>query len=600
MPASCLIDFPDPHADAATALRLRLAFGRPHRVLQARQLPEVRRVLDAVQDAVRQGQWCVGWLAYEAAPAFDPALAVHGPGRDAARALPLAWFAVHDGPRPWPAGHPAADARIEWLDDWSRPAFDLALARIRQAIAAGTCYQVNYTAPLHGRLHGDPLALFAALRRAQGAGYTASLQAGRSRVLSVSPELFFDWTADGNGRGSLLTRPMKGTAPRGSSAQDDAAQAAALRGSAKERAENVMIVDLLRNDVSRVAEPRSVEVPRLLHVQALPTAWQMTSDVLGRTRAGTTLADVFAALFPCGSVTGAPKVSAMRLIRDLESGARGVYCGALGVVRPHGDGGLAATFNVPIRTLQLQGRQLRCDVGSGIVWDADPDAEWAEWQVKRRFVERASLPFQLLETLALEAGRWRHLPEHLARMQASAAHFAYPWDAARVRACLDAVAAGHAQGLWRVRLRVDAQGEPTVQVFALPSTPTPVLLQLASGPVAQAGSEFVRHKTTRRQHYAGFAPPPGVFDTVLYNAAGQLTETTLGNLALQLDGTWVTPAQHCGLLPGVGRAVALRSGRLHEAVIHLDDLPRVQAWAFVNSLRGWLPARFIDATSAPA
>ena len=199
--------------------------------------------------------------------------------------------------------------------------------------------------------------------------------------------------------------------------------------------------------------------------------------------------------------------------------------------------------------------------------------------------------FQILETLALEQGVARHLDRHLARMAASSAHFGYPWDEARVRACLADLAAGHASGLWRVRLLLDGAGNPQAQAFALQPTAQPVRLQLADRPLQEAHGDWVRHKTTRRAHYAAFAPAPGLFDTVLYNAAGEVTESTFGNIAVLLDGRWLTPALSCGLLPGVGRAVALEQGRVEEAVLRLADLPRVQAWAFINSLRGWLEAR---------
>lgn len=592
MTLSCLLDFAAPQA--APARRLRHAFGQPSRRLVAHRLQEVPSVLAAVEAAARAGRWCVGWLAYEAAPAFDPALAVHG--GSGPEGLPLAWFAVYDQPQPWPE-QPAAggSAHVHWQDGGSRSAFDAAQARIQQDIAAGAVYQVNYTAPWHGRLQGDPLALFEALRRAQGDGYVAYVDAAPWRMLSVSPELFFDWTAAADGRGTILTRPMKGTAARSALPAEDAERAAQLRASAKERAENVMIVDLLRNDLSRIAKPHSVRVPHLLQVQAWPTVWQMTSDVVAQTRRGTTLADVFAALFPCGSVTGAPKVAAMRIIRALEPAPRGVYCGALGVVRPGADGGFAATFNVPIRTLQLHGDALRCDVGSGIVWAADADAEWREWQAKRAFAERASAPFSLLETLALKDGRLQHERLHLARMQAAAAHFGYPWDAAAVRQCLDRVMARHGAGHWRLRLLLDASGQLQAETGPLKDTPAPVCLQLAARSFDHAHSEFTSHKTTRRQHYQAFAPGPGVFDTVLYNAQGQLTESTFGNIAVLLHGRWLTPAASCGLLPGVGRALALQAGRVQEAVIHLDEVAQVRDWAFMNSLRGWLPARLVPA-----
>lgn len=579
------IDFAQP-LDAA-APRLRCAFGAPRQVLVAQQVDAVRAVLDAVHAAAQRGHWCVGYVRYEAAPAFDTALQTH------ATDGPLAWFAVHDAPQPWPAEAAQEAARVEWHSGLERGTFDAALGRIQQAIGAGELYQVNYTAPLTGTLQGSAAALFVALQRAQPGGYAAHIDVGDEQVLSVSPELFFDWQ-DAPGGGDILARPMKGTAARGATPEEDAAQAAHLRTAPKERAENVMIVDLLRNDLSRIALPHSVQVPALFATQALPTVWQMTSDVRARTRPGTTLTDVFAALFPCGSVTGAPKVRAMQMIHALEPAPRGVYCGAVGVVRPGVRGGVHATFNVPIRTVVLQGDQACCGIGSGITADAMADAEWAEWQHKRAFVERASAPFDVLETLALDGGQFRHLDEHLTRMQRAAAHFGFSWDGVAVRQCLRLLAAQHPQGAWRVRLLHGAAGQPRAEAFALQPTPEPVRLQLAGGPLMEAHSEFVRFKTTRRAHYAAFAPAtPGVFDTVLWNAAGEITESTFGNIAMLLDGRWVTPPLACGLLPGVGRAVALRDGRVQEAVVRLEDVSRVEAWAFVNSLRGWLAATLV-------
>ena len=626
-----LLDFASPQGSAAP--RLRHAFAAPRQVLQADRPGEVRTVLDAVHAAAQQGWWCVGYVRYEAAAAFDAALQTHPADG------PLAWFGVYDAPLPWPQDAPAHGAQVAWQAGLGRADFDAAVARIQQAIAAGELYQVNYTAPLIGTLlQGSPAALFAALQRAQPGGYAAHIDTGVEQVLSVSPELFFDWQEEGgggSGGGAILTRPMKGTAARGATPAQDAASAQALRASPKERAENVMIVDLLRNDLSRIAQPHSVRVPALFHAQALPSVWQMTSDVEAQTRPGTTLADVFAALFPCGSVTGAPKVRAMQKILDLEPAPRGVYCGAVGVVRPAGNaeaGGLhpvAATFNVPIRTVVLRAAapegassssfpsssvspgkaaaalwQATCGIGSGITSGAEAGAEWNEWRHKRAFLERASAPFDLLETLRLEEGQFCHQADHLARLQAAAAHFQVPFHAAAVQHCLQALAARHPQGAWRVRLLLDAAGQPRAEAFALQPTPEPVRLQLAGRPLAEAHSEFVRFKTTRRAHYAAFAPDalalPGVFDTVLWNDAGEITEGTFGNVAVLLDGRWITPPLSCGLLPGVGRAVALREGRVQEAVVRLQDLPRVQGWAFVNSLRGWLAAQCTGGQAPPS
>lgn len=374
-PVRVLIDFISP---AAGTPPLRAAFEAPTEVLTADSQQQVQGVLDAVQAYAEAGSWCVGFVRYEAAAAFDAALVAHSPVPG-----PVAWFGVFDAIRPW-WNEAGESARVDWYRPL--PANDLrgAIAGIHRRIADGEVYQINHTARMRGTLcQGTPRTLFAALQRAQPGTYAAYIDTGAQQVLSVSPELFFDWSADGH----ILSRPMKGTAARGATQAEDAASAAALRASAKERAENVMIVDLIRNDLSRIAEPHSVAVPRLFHIEALPTVWSMTSDVVARTRPGTTLADVFTALFPCGSVTGAPKVQAMRTIHALEPDARGVYCGAVGVVRPGG----AATFNVAIRTVEIDdGTAVCCGIGSGITIDADFDGEWAEWRHKAAFVLRAS------------------------------------------------------------------------------------------------------------------------------------------------------------------------------------------------------------------
>ena len=584
------LDFVAPEAGRPV---VRGVFDAPVRVLQAQHVSDVKSVLEAVEQAAQAGHWCVGYVRYEAAPAFDAALAVQA---DDQASGPLAWFGVFDAPAmsSEPNTKPATElAHASWSGELPRPDFDSVIGRIHNAIAQGRYYQLNFTHVLQGQLaQGTPWALFAALRRAQPGAYSAFIDSGHEQVLCVSPELFFDW----NGQ-RLLTRPMKGTAPRGATEQADLAHAQALRHSDKERAENVMIVDLLRNDVSRIAQPHSVKVPKLFELEGLPSVWQMTSDVTAQTQAGTRLVDVFGALFPCGSITGAPKVEAMCHMTELEAGPRGVYCGAVGVVRPGAQAGqVDATFNVAIRTVVARsteaGTQLACGIGSGITTYALPEGEWQEWQHKRAFLDRASQPFDLLETIGLHQGHVQHIELHLKRMADAALHFGYPFDPAPVQAALMQTAQAHPQGAWRLRLLLNSHGQPTVQVFPLAPTPEPVVLALADRPFEAAQSEFVRYKTTRRAHYDAFEPSePGVFDTLLWNTQHELTECTRGNVALLINGQWLTPALASGLLNGVGRQHWLTQGRIQEAVLHKSDLSRAQGVVFMNSLRGWLEAR---------
>ena len=384
-----ILDFSNPHQPESA--RLRHEFGKPLQHWAAHSAAEVPALLNAVQQAAEQGLWCVGWLAYEAATAFDPAYA--GAVHAAQPGQPLAWFGAHQPPLALAAcasENQSTPRDVRWQSPLTREQFNTSVARIHEAIAAGDCYQINYTTALQAAANGagseSAQAWFARLQRAQPGGYAALIDSADMQVMSVSPELFFDW--DGS---QILTRPMKGTAARGATPEADAQAAQNLRSSAKERAENVMIVDLLRNDLSRIAVPHSVKVPQLFQLQALPAVWQMTSDVVAQTRAGLRLVDVFAALFPCGSITGAPKRQAMRLIHALEPGPRGVYCGALGVVRPGlVPGRIHATFNVPIRTVVQHDGQLRCGIGSGITASAQADGEWEEWQHKQVFAKSLS------------------------------------------------------------------------------------------------------------------------------------------------------------------------------------------------------------------
>lgn len=572
------IDFISPDEGVAP---LRAAFEAPIQVLSASEPEKVRFVLEAVQAHANAGRWCVGFVSYEAAPAFDAALPVHAPAQG-----PLAWFAVFEEAGPWwqAVEEPAV---VEWVEPLQAAEASAAISDIHRRISDGEVYQINHTARMRGQMRsGSARALFDAMQRVQPGTYAAYIDTGDSKVLSVSPELFFDWRPDASGSGPILTRPMKGTCARGATPGEDEANVQRLRTSAKERAENVMIVDLIRNDLSRISELHSVKVPRLFHAEALPTLWSMTTDVVGRTRSGTTLTDVFDALFPCGSVTGAPKVQAMRTILQLEPDPRGVYCGAVGVVRPGG----AATFNVAIRTVEVRGQEVRCGIGSGITIDASASGEWAEWRHKAAFVQRASAPFSLLETLRIENGVVRHAEAHLARMAASAAHFGFSWNAALASRSLAELAAAHPNGIRRARMLLHEDGSLETEAPAMQDVMGPVRVCLAHAPLLEAHDEFVRYKTTRRSHYDAWVPVQGFFDTLLWNEAGEVTEFTRGNVAVKLNGRWLTPPLSSGLLPGVGRAMALSSGQVDEGVVRVEDLARAEGIAFINSLRGWLEA----------
>ncbi|MDN3920152.1 chorismate-binding protein [Roseateles violae] len=586
-------DFPRHPLAREDGERIRGAFfDPPARWLRAQGTDELAEVIDAAHRASRAGAWVLGGLRYEAAAGFDPALAVQSGGR------PLAEFAVYEqAPSPWPEPAPAGRLSGDWHDAQDEAGELAQIERIREWIRAGDCYQVNLTTRLDAAPEAAPLdALFLALHQNQPGGFSLFLRdtSGQGGVASVSPELFFDWRPlpDTEHTWLLAAQPMKGTAARGRDKVEDEAAQAHLRTSEKERAENLMIVDLLRNDMSRVATLGSVRVPRLFELHALPTVWQMTSTVTAVSRPRLRLSELFAALFPCGSVTGAPKIRAMQIISQLEPGLRGWYCGALGLLQPGG----VATFNVPIRTVQQAGADaaLRCGIGSAITLDSDAAAEVAEWRAKTRFLVRAQAPIAALETMRLEDGRYARLSGHLARLQRTAQHFGLRLSLAAVREGLDRLAREHGQGRWRVRLSVAARGEIALQCQPLPDTPARVGLALAAEAIDAQGpaAEFLQHKTTRRELYEAFAAakPAAAFDVLLWNREGELTECTFGNIAVRLDGQWLTPRREAGLLPGVYREELLQQGVLQEARLSKDDLARAEGLAFLNSLRGWVAA----------
>ena len=569
-------------ADASGRPR-RIAFARPRRVFAAHSPAEVLPVLAEARRAAEGGRYAAGYVSYEAAPAFDPALAVR-----AGSQLPLAWFAVYDEPLAGesssarrPNGSAAGDLSLsEWTPSVSRADYYERVAAAREAIARGDTYQINYTFRLRSRFAGDDYALYERLLRAQRADYCAYLDTGRHRILSASPELFFRF----DGR-RVVTRPMKGTARRGLWPEDDEARALALQASEKNRAENVMIVDLLRNDLGRVAEAGSVRVRDLCRVERYPTVFQLTSTVSAEARAGTTLEDIFRAAFPSGSVTGAPKVSTMRLISSLEDSPRNVYCGSVGLVLPGGE----AVFNVAIRTVLIDAEtgEAEYGVGGGITWDSDAADEYEEALTKASVLAEERPDFSLLETMRLEGGRYERLDRHVRRMLSSARYFGFPASEGELLRALREHADSHPAAARRARLLLAAEGGARVESAPLDEWPAePVAVALALTPVARA-CRFLYHQTTRREVYeARRRERPAAFDVLLWNEEGEVTEFTLGNVVVELGGRLYTPPRESGLLAGVMRAEMIERGRVAERVITLDDLARASRLWLVNSVRG--------------
>jgi len=570
-----ILDFPGPDRN-----RDRLAFGAPVRILATDRLAEVRPLLREAERAARNDAWVAGFIAYEAAPAFDPALVT----RPHSGSLPLLWFGVFDPPATMESPTRApSPAPLDWMVDASRAEYDDAIRRIHDAIAAGAVYQVNHTLRLRAPCTIDPAALHDALVAARHGRYHALIDTPDWALVSASPELFFD-VHDG----IITTRPMKGTARRGRWDTEDADAAACLAQSAKDRAENLMIVDLLRNDLGRIARFGSVRVSRMFAIETYPTVHQMTSTITAALRDDISLDDIFAAAFPCGSVTGAPKIAAMQHIAGLERSARGAYCGAIGVLRPD----RTATFNVGIRTLAIEKESATAvyGAGGGITWDSVADAEYDEVIAKAALLDGPGSDFELLETMRLEDGVLRRHELHIARLRASARYWDLPDEAGRAAAAaLDRLIADAPAGAWRIRMTVSRTAHVTITRTPIDPTAAIHIVALARPPV-NSRDPLLCHKTTARDSYdRRRAEQPDAFDVLLHNEHGRITEFTTGNVICDFRGELITPPRDAGLLAGTFRHELIQRGLVREESIALDDLPNVTRMWLVNSVREWVP-----------
>lgn len=566
----------------------------------ARTLDQVLPAIAAAEHAAREGQWVAMMLAYEAAAAFEPAL--RGQVRNRVRSgadelFPYVWVGVYEQATEtasW-ADMPAAlssSLAPSFEPARSRAEFAAAVDRIQELIRAGDTYQVNLTFPLHAPASAAVTEHFANWLVAQQANYCALLDVGSHVVLSLSPELFFE--RRGN---RLRTRPMKGTIARGRWQGEDEARADMLRRSVKDRAENVMIVDLLRNDIGRVARTGSVSVPELFALERYPTLWQMTSTVEGEVAPATPLVDILRALFPCGSVTGAPKLRTMRIIDELEPEVRGLYTGAIGFIRPGGD----CSFNVAIRTVVMDRRAgvATLGVGAGITIDSVADEEYDECLLKAAFTavspDLNHTSFSLLETMRLEGGVVPRLERHLTRMRESARYFGRVWDEAGVRSALADALREFPTGSWRLRLLVDVGGSAAVTCTPHRDDTRTWRLAFAPSPV-EARDPFLFNKTTRRHVYdAARAGATGADEVILWNVRGEVTEATIANIVVEIDGVMWTPPISSGLLPGVLRGELVETGVLRERVLTKADVVAAARLWLINSLRGWIEAR-LDAS----
>jgi len=575
-------------------------FEDPVEIIRCDRPEDAEVALDRLDRALGRGLFAAGFLSYELGYLFEPKLAPLVPTE---RQQPLIWMGLFERRRTLDqaaagaflaarraGGHEVENLRLSMTyADYLE-----ALAKVKDYIAAGDVYQINLTFKYLFDFAGDPLSLYAELRRKQRVAHGALIHTDDFDVLSLSPELFLR-ARDGH----ILAKPMKGTAPRRPTAEADTAERAWLRADEKSRAENLMIVDLLRNDLGRVAEIGSVEVPALFEVETYPSLHQMTSSVTGRLRPGVGARELIRSLFPCGSVTGAPKVRAMEIIRELEPAPRGVYTGAIGMLGPQGE----VALNVAIRTLVLRrdesgkGGWGEMGIGSGIVYDSGPKAENEECLLKARFLTEPFQPFRLLETLLWRAAEGYHLLDrHLERLAASAPHFRYSCDPAKVRRALTERAAGFTAQM-RVRLTMGEDGDLEIEAVPLAAAvPDTILRYALSDRPIDRDSPFVYHKTTRRDFYEAelsrLRAQTGCDEAILVNDRNELTEGSYTNLFVERDGVLLTPPVSCGLLDGTLRRALLEdpARQVEEAVLTPEDLAGSARVYLGNSVRGLVRA----------
>ena len=564
----------------------------PVRIIEARTISAVLPALADIQAASAHGLHAVGYLSYEAAAAFEPVLEPPKPS-----STPLLWFGLFEAfdviacedvaqllPDPAGAWIGAPLPAIDQTD------YEARLQQILALIEAGDLYQANLTFPAEVRFEGDPLAVYAQLRARSRAGFGAVVHSGSQTILSFSPELFFALEA-----GRLTCKPMKGTARRGDTPQADQAAIAALVEDPKQRAENLMIVDLTRNDLSRVAQPGSVAVPRLFEIETYPTVHQMVSTVTARIAEGKDAINVIQALFPCGSITGAPKIRAIETLAQIEAAPRGIYTGAIGRIDPVGD----ATFNVAIRTLTISAGSdhARFATGGGIVAESQALAEWDETQAKGAFLTAGQRAFDLIETMAFDPTTGIPLLErHLARMKTSADRFGFPFDRHAVRNELQA-AAFRLHVPSKVRLLLAPRGAIAIETAAMPSAiPAPVRVAIVPLPVGNQDFRL-RHKTSNRGFYDAPRQRSGQFEVVFTDPDGWLTEGSFTSLFVRQGDGLVTPPLSRGLLPGVLRAELIETGKAIEGDLKPADLSN--GFLIGNALRGLIPAVMVAPQQTP-
>lgn len=547
-----------------------LAFQDPIAILTASTSNQVLPLLETLQQQIEKHHlYAAGFLSYEAAPAFDPAFSTKPTD------FPLAWFGLYAQPIPITLPSPSATPLLDWTPSITQTEYKQAFNQVKQYIRQGLTYQVNLSFRLNAQFQQHPWQYF--LQLAQNAQYGAFIETSDWAICCTSPELFFRQNYP-----EIQCRPMKGTVPRGLTQNGDRLLAQWLRNSEKNQAENIMIVDMIRNDLGKIAQLGTVQVTSLFDIEQYPTLWQMTSSVQCRTQAR--LSEIFQALFPCASITGAPKMRTMQIIAELEDTPRKIYTGTIGFITPN----KTSQFNVAIRTVLINKNAQTAEygVGGGIVWDSQAGDEFEECRTKAKILTAPQRNFSLLETILWTPEKDYFLLDlHLERLTTSAQYFAFPIHQLTVQNYLRAIAQTFPPQPQKVRLLLSPQGTLIHELTPFTQTRQPLQICLAASPV-DSTNIFLYHKTSDRQIYTQAQQQcPGYDDVILWNENGELTEFCTGNLVVELDGKWYTPPIECGLLAGTFRAWLLEQGSIQERIIRIKELANCSRIFLINSVR---------------
>jgi para-aminobenzoate synthetase/4-amino-4-deoxychorismate lyase len=560
-------------------------FSSPKEVLYSKNLHEVKTILDKVESKInKNNDIAVGFLTYESAPAFDPAYRVNKESK-----LPLICFGLFEGFKETQIldnSEIITNKIYNWKIETSPSEYKKNFDYIKNQIELGYTYQINYTLRSHSESIQNPYEFF--LEKAKNSPFAAYIETDENIIISASPELFFSLE---NKR--LFCKPMKGTSRRGKTFEEDLILMDALRASKKNKAENIMITDMLRNDMGRISEPGSVKVSSKYDIEKYSTVWQMTSSVESETTASIT--EIFQALYPCASVTGAPKIASMDIISRIEELPREIYTGAIGYIAPNRE----AEFSVPIRTV-VSDKNKNCAVygtGGGIVWDSVWESEWDECLTKSKVLSvKDSSDFELFETMKWDTDSGVFLEEyHFNRLKDSASYFDFKFCEVRGKEIIDETIRNISNNLCVIRLFVNAKGGIRIETSEVPVfiKNQKYTVSLAKNPV-QSENIFLYHKTTQREVYEN-AEGENLHsdDVILWNEEGNLTESTIANIILNIKGNWVTPSINCGLLRGVYRESMLENGLIEERKIHKSEIADLSEITLINSVRGEFKAKLI-------